>query len=96
MVEEAINRGAFQKPEELRQLVDLIQARDFQPKNNDGEFVSFSLEEAGHVIDIARKGDDFKFNVNLVLIDFGLRHGIISPDHPDYLALTTGIHRPFD
>ena len=75
---------------------DLELPRDFQPKNNDGEFVSFSLEEAGHVIDIARKGDDFKFNVNLVLIDFALRHGLIRTDDPDYLDLVTGIHRPID
>jgi 8-oxo-dGTP pyrophosphatase MutT (NUDIX family) len=75
---------------------DLELPRDFQPKNNDGEFVSFMLEDASRVIDIARKGDDFKFNVNLVLIDFALRHGLIRTDDPDYLDLVTGIHRPID
>lgn len=75
---------------------DLELPRDFKPKNNDGEFVSFRLEDAEHVIDIARKGDDFKFNVNLVLIDFALRHGLIRTDDPDYLDLITGIHRPID
>jgi hypothetical protein len=54
------------------------------------------LHDAQEVIALAAKGDDFKFNVNLVLIDFGLRHGLIPPDDPDYLALATGIHRPFD
>jgi 8-oxo-dGTP pyrophosphatase MutT (NUDIX family) len=75
---------------------DLDCPRDFTPKNNDGELVSFALRDAAEAIAIARDGDDFKFNVNLVLIDFGLRHGLITPDEPDYLALTTGIHRPLD
>ncbi|MGH7035573.1 MAG: DUF4743 domain-containing protein [Stellaceae bacterium] len=75
---------------------DLELPRDFTPRNNDGEFVAFMLEDAAHVIDIARKGDDFKFNVNLVLIDFALRHGLISTGDPDYLDLVTGLHRPID
>lgn len=75
---------------------DLELPRDFKPKNNDGEFVGFMLEDASRVIDIARKGDDFKFNVNLVLIDFALRHGLIRTDDPDYLDLVAGIHRPID
>jgi len=75
---------------------DLELPRDFQPKNTDGELVAFTLEDAARVIDIASKGDDFKFNVNLVLIDFALRHGLISTDDPEYLALVTGIHRPID
>ena len=75
---------------------DLELPRDFKPKNNDGEFVGFMLEDASRVIDIARKSDDFKFNVNLVLVDFALRHGLIRTDDPDYLDLITGIHRPID
>jgi 8-oxo-dGTP pyrophosphatase MutT (NUDIX family) len=75
---------------------DLQCPTDFTPKNNDGELVSFELRDAAEAIAIARAGDDFKFNVNLVLIDFGLRHGIIAPDDPEYLALATGIHRPLD
>jgi Domain of unknown function (DUF4743) len=75
---------------------DLDCPRDFTPKNTDGELVAFDLRDAGAALDLARNGDDFKFNVNLVLIDFGLRHGLIDASDPDYLALTTGIHRPFD
>ena len=75
---------------------DLDCPKDFVPQIGDDELVGFELRDARAVIDLAAQGDEFKFNVNLVLIDFGLRHGIIAPDDPDYLALTTGIHRPFD
>jgi hypothetical protein len=43
-----------------------------------------------------RKTDDFKFNVNLVNIDFALRHGVIGPEDPEYLDLVTGLHKPID
>ncbi|HEX3973345.1 MAG TPA: DUF4743 domain-containing protein [Stellaceae bacterium] len=75
---------------------DLDCPRDFTPQIGDDELVGFDLREAREVIALAANGNDFKFNVNLVLIDFGLRHGLIAPDDPDYLALATGIHRPFD
>ncbi len=41
--------------------------------------------------EVVRDGFDFKFNCNLVIIDFLVRHGIIEPDHPDYLAITRGL-----
>jgi len=75
---------------------DVEVPKDFVPKNNDGELVEFTLEDAGQVIDLVRQGDTFKFNVNLVLIDFALRHGLISPDDPEYLDLVTQLRRPLD
>ncbi len=75
---------------------DLELPHDFRPKNTDGELVAFTLEEASKVIALAREGDAFKFNVNLVLIDFALRHGLIDADDPEYLDLVTGLHRPID
>jgi hypothetical protein len=75
---------------------DLDCPKDFVPQISDDELVGFELHDARDAIALAAEGDAFKFNVNLVLVDFGLRHGIISTDNPDYLALTTGIHRPFD
>ena len=39
--------------------------------------------------------EDFKFNVSLVIIDFLIRHGLIDPEHPDYLELIAGLrYRP--
>jgi hypothetical protein len=75
---------------------DLELPRDFTPKNTDGELVAFTLEDAREVVARARDSDDFKFNVNLVLIDFALRHGLIAPDDPEYLDLVTGLRRPRD
>jgi 8-oxo-dGTP pyrophosphatase MutT (NUDIX family) len=75
---------------------DLELPRDFTPKNTDGELVAFTLEDAREVIARARDSDDFKFNVNLVLIDFALRHGLIPPDDPEYLDLVTGLRRKID
>jgi len=75
---------------------DVELPRDFTPRNNDGELVAFTLEDAREVIRRVRESDDFKFNVNLVLIDFALRHGLISPDDSEYLELVTRLRRPLD
>jgi 8-oxo-dGTP pyrophosphatase MutT (NUDIX family) len=75
---------------------DLEVPADFVPRNRDGEFVDFSLMSAPAVLDRIRTTSDFKFNVNLVVLDFALRHGILGPDDPEYLAVATGLHRPLD
>jgi 8-oxo-dGTP pyrophosphatase MutT (NUDIX family) len=75
---------------------DLEVPADFVPRNTDGEIVSFALMDAAEAVERVRSGDDFKFNVNLVIIDFALRHGLIGPEDPDYLDLVTGLRRPLD
>jgi 8-oxo-dGTP pyrophosphatase MutT (NUDIX family) len=77
-------------------IYDLEIPDDFRPKCNDGEIASFALMDAADVVDRVRAGDDFKFNVNLVIADFALRRGLVTPDEPDYLALVTGLRRPLD
>jgi 8-oxo-dGTP pyrophosphatase MutT (NUDIX family) len=72
-------------------LYEIETPADFVPRNRDGEIVSFELMDARDVLDIVERGDDFKFNVNLVIIDFALRHGLIAPDHPEYAALKAGL-----
>jgi hypothetical protein len=66
------------------------------PQNQDGEVVDFRLMPVGHVIERIRATDDFKFDVNLVFLDFALRHGLIGIDDPEYLDVASGLHRPFD
>jgi 8-oxo-dGTP pyrophosphatase MutT (NUDIX family) len=73
---------------------DLEMPADFVPKNRDGEIVHFELMPASAVLERVRTSDDFKFNVNLVILDFALRHGILRPDDPEYLDVATGLHRP--
>jgi 8-oxo-dGTP pyrophosphatase MutT (NUDIX family) len=73
---------------------DLEMPADFTPKNQDGEIVHFELMPASMVLDRIRTTDDFKFNVNLVILDFAVRHGLLRPDDPEYLDVATGLHRP--
>jgi len=75
---------------------DLEMPADFVPTNQDGEIVHFELMPASAVLDRVRTSDDFKFNVNLVILDFALRHGILRPDDPEYLDVATRLHRPLD
>lgn len=56
-------------------------------------------EQVRRVSDMDRDAlerDDFKFNVNLVILDFALRHGLIGVDDPEYTDVATGLHRPLD
>ena len=72
---------------------DLDLPPDFRPVNRDGEMSGFALMPIAEVAARVRDTDDFKFNVNLVIIDFLLRHGLLGPDdQPDYLALVSGLH----
>jgi 8-oxo-dGTP pyrophosphatase MutT (NUDIX family) len=75
---------------------DLEVPADFVPKNSDGEIVHFELMLADAVIEQVRTTDDFKFNVNLVILDFAIRHGLLPVDDPEYLAIATGLHRRLD
>ena len=64
---------------------------DFQPRNTDGEIEEFMLWPAERVLREIDGTDNFKFNVNLVVIDFLIRRGIIGPERPDYLELLAGL-----
>jgi hypothetical protein len=75
---------------------DLEMPPDFVPSNQDGEIVQFELMPASAVLERVRTTDHFKFNVNLVILDFAVRHGVLQPDDPDYLDVATGLHRPLD
>src|SRR5439155_3210179 len=75
---------------------DLELPAGFVPRNRDGEVVDFRLMPAESVIERIRATDDFKFDVNLVFLDFALRHGLVPVDDPEYLAVASGLHRPFD
>jgi len=75
---------------------DLEMPADFLPKNRDGEIVHFELMPASAVLEHVRTTSDFKFNVNLVILDFAVRRGLLRPDDPEYLDVATGLHRPLD
>lgn len=71
---------------------DLELPVDFQPENTDGEVGEFRLMPAGDVLELVRETREFKYNCNLCLIDFFIRHGIVTPENePDYIALSLGL-----
>ncbi len=71
---------------------DMALPPDFEPRNADGEIEEFTLWPVAKVMEVTRETRDFKFNCNLVNIDFFVRHGFIAPDHPDYLEIVKGLH----
>ncbi|HUK59295.1 MAG TPA: DUF4743 domain-containing protein [Stellaceae bacterium] len=73
---------------------DLETPATFVPRNTDGELTEFMLMPADEVVARVRDTDDFKFNVNLVIADFAVRRGVVTPDEPDYLELVAGLRRP--
>ena len=73
---------------------DLELPADFAPVNQDGEIENFELWPIEDVAARIRDGFDFKFNCNLVIIDFLIRHGVITPENePCYMALVRGLHQ---
>lgn len=87
-------------PEGLRRDVlfvwDLVVPPDFTPLNSDGEVARFVRMPAREALAVAASSDRFKFNVNLVIIDFALRHGLLDPETPDYATLVRDLRRPLD
>jgi 8-oxo-dGTP pyrophosphatase MutT (NUDIX family) len=75
-------RYNMERPEGLRRdllyAYDLVLPEDFSPHPNDGEVESFALWPLTRVLETISQTDDFKFNVNLVLIDLLIRHGQIT------------------
>lgn len=73
---------AMERAEGLRRdrlhCYDLELPEDFQPRPSDGEVESFELWPVARAFAAVRDTDDFKFNVNLVLIDLFLRTGMIA------------------
>ena len=77
----AILSYAMDRPEGLRRdrlhCYDLMLPEGFVPHPVDGEVEGFELWPLSQALDRVRDTDDFKFNVNLVLIDLGLRRGLL-------------------
>ncbi|GAN95983.1 thiamin pyrophosphokinase [Komagataeibacter europaeus NBRC 3261] len=94
-------RYALDRPEGLRRDVlhcfELELPPDFVPTPADGEVEEFRLIPLQEAYVLVRDTDEFKFNVNLVLIDLFLRTGMIDPATPEGQRLRrglTGWHAP--
>ncbi|HJS31447.1 MAG TPA: DUF4743 domain-containing protein [Alphaproteobacteria bacterium] len=72
---------------------DLELPEGFTPVNRDREIAEFYLWPIERVAQVVRDTREFKFNCNLVIIDFLVRQGLIAPDDPDYLDIVQGLRR---
>jgi 8-oxo-dGTP pyrophosphatase MutT (NUDIX family) len=82
---------AMERPEGLRRdllhCYDLDLPQDFVPRAADGEVEGFELWPIARAVQTVRDTDDFKFNVNLVLIDLFVRQGLIPATEAAGLAV---------
>ncbi len=96
LVAGAVHRGVIgytmERPEGLRRdrlhCYDLVLPDSFEPRPVDGEVAGFELWPVERALDAVRDTDEFKFNVNLVLIGLFLRLGLL--DDP---ALSAALYR---
>jgi thiamine pyrophosphokinase len=70
---------------------DLELPEGLTPRPNDDEVERFELLPAQEVLDIVATTDRVKFNVNLVLIDFALRHGLLAYSEAETARLRAGL-----
>jgi 8-oxo-dGTP pyrophosphatase MutT (NUDIX family) len=70
---------------------DLELPKDFVPHNHDGEIASFELMPLHAVERILAETEAFKFNVGLVVIDFMIRMGHLTPERADYCDLALAL-----
>lgn len=61
------------------------------PTPTDGEVESFTLMAPEEIARQIEETDGFKYNSALVIIDWLLRTGRITPEHPDYLEIAQGL-----
>jgi 8-oxo-dGTP pyrophosphatase MutT (NUDIX family) len=66
---------------------DLELPADFEPRNSDGEVEEFCLLPMSEVARIVADTREFKPNCAVVIIHFMMRHGLLAPEHPDYVEL---------
>ncbi|KID93773.1 thiamin pyrophosphokinase- protein, partial [Metarhizium majus ARSEF 297] len=72
---------------------DLEVPRDFVPRPHDLEAEDFRLWDIPELQAALRRGE-FKTNCALVLLDFFIRHGIITPEEEeDYVEIVARLHR---
>lgn len=77
---------------ECQYVYDLELAEDVVPKPSDDEVEGFELMTIEEV-QSALRGSEFKPNCALVLLDFFVRHGILTADEEGYIEIVARLHR---
>ncbi len=88
-----LNQSGPQLKPDLMICFDLDMPEDFTPCANDGEVHAFELWPVQRVFETVRDTTEFKYNCNLVLIDFFIRHGLLSADDPQFVTLVSGLKK---
>jgi len=86
----------FETPDGLRAdtlfCYDLAMPATLKPRASD-EISAYELMPTAKALKIIRAGTRFKFNVSLVIVDFAIRHGLITPENePDFERIVAGLH----
>jgi isopentenyldiphosphate isomerase len=87
------NQSGPQLKPDIMTCFDLKLPGDFTPQANDGEVQAFELWPVARVFETVRDSKQFKYNCNLVLIDFFVRHGLLSADDPDFATIVSGLRQ---
>lgn len=66
---------------------DIQLPADFVPRPCDGEVDEFFRWPVQRVADVVAQSRDYKDNCTLVIIDFLIRHGFVTPDMQGYVEL---------
>lgn len=85
------NQSGPQLKPDIMTSFDLEMPEDFTPHAHDGEVHAFELWPIRRVFETVRDTTDFKYNCNLVLIDFFVRHGLLAADDPNFFAIVEGL-----
>lgn len=88
-----VHRDGPQLKPDVMFVYDLEVPDGFEPHNTDGEADSFMLLPVGEVMRVTAETSEFKFNCAVVNVDFFIRHGLLSPEDPDYVEILRGMHR---
>lgn len=77
--------------EDIIYCYDLELSEDFVPRCTDGEVEEFYLMSVEEVMDLVKNSDEFKLNCNLVITDFFVRHGYLTPKDRDYIEIISSL-----
>ena len=81
---------------EVQYVYDLELPEDTVPKPGDDEVEEFYLWSVEEVQEAMRKGE-FKPNCALVVLDFLIRHGILTTESErDYIEIVSRLHRKLE
>lgn len=71
---------------------DLVMPANVKPRASE-EISRYALKPLAAVLKEVRTTKSYKFNVNIVIIDFAIRRGVITPENePDYEKIVAGLH----